>query len=241
MKRLLLNIDLGERGATNPIDQVLVQYADIVNIACGGHAGDAESVALFKRLAQEHGAKISAHLSYPDKANFGRQPMDISSQALIASLDQQRQLLPDTSHIKLHGALYHAADTNQPLADELAAWLQSAGFTQAITPDPGALATACRDRGIDVLPEAFVERRYSFSAERQRAELLNRSDPAACLTTLPEALAQAEGLIKQSAVQLNPDGSWHTIKAGTLCIHGDSPIAETLAKALAKRLRGETA
>jgi len=243
MTRLLLNIDLGERGAANRIDHALVQHADIVNIACGGHAGDAESVAVFTKLAKEHGAQVSTHLSYPDKANFGRQPMDLTGKALTDSLDEQHALLTkkrevlDVQIVKLHGALYHAADTDPSLASELAAWLQNAGYTTAITPDPGALATACRQHGIGVLPEAFVERRYHLNKNTKRAELLSRSSPAACLTALPEALAQAEGLISQSAVQLHPDGAWHTINAGTLCIHSDSPIAEPLAAALAKRLR----
>ena len=237
--RLTLNIDLGERGADHATDHALAAHADFINLACGGHAGDRASVQRFTALARQHGACLTAHLSYPDREHFGRRPMPMDFDALARALDTQRALLPETQHVKLHGALYHAADTDTPLAGALAQWLQHAGFTTVLTPDPGALAHAARERGMAVLAEAFVERRYHRDPLTRRVGLVPRTDPAACLTTRADALAQADRLIADRSVALHPDHTAHPLRADTLCVHSDSPIALDLASALAARLRQE--
>ena len=237
--RLRLNIDLGERGADHPVDHALAAHADLINLACGGHAGDATSVAAFTTLARQHGARLTAHLSLPDREHFGRRPMAMPFDALARALDTQRALLPGPDHVKLHGALYHAADTDPQVAGPLAKWLQHAGFTTVLTPDPGALADAARDEGLTVLAEAFVERRYHRDPATGRVGLVPRGDPAACLTALTDALAQATRLIADGTVALHPDNATHRLRADTLCIHSDSPIALELAAAVAARLAGE--
>ncbi|MDE4992545.1 LamB/YcsF family protein, partial [Francisella tularensis] len=74
---LLINCDLGERGVAHPIDDRRVDYIDIANIACGGHAGDKASVDYYLNLCKGKNVKITAHISYPYKQNFGRQVIDI--------------------------------------------------------------------------------------------------------------------------------------------------------------------
>ncbi|MEM1108141.1 MAG: LamB/YcsF family protein [Planctomycetota bacterium] len=241
--RLLLNVDTGERGADHAVDHELVKHADVVNLACGGHAGDDESIRVFSGLAKRLGKTVAAHLSYPDREHFGRRRLDISEAELQRALDAQRARLPEPECVKFHGALYHEADRDPALARTLAAWLTQAGFTIAIAPVPGALARESRERGMRVLAEGFVERRYHRPPENPpdidvtQAVLMPRSHPDACLETLPEALAQAEDLITQGEVRLYPDGAACRVEAETLCIHSDSPIALELAAALAERLR----
>ncbi|MEM6854818.1 MAG: LamB/YcsF family protein [Planctomycetota bacterium] len=237
--RLRLNVDTGERGADHAVDHALVAHADIVNLACGGHAGDTESVAVFRSLAAQHGTLVSAHLSYPDREHFGRRAMKLSFDDLARSLDEQRKVLPEPTAVKLHGALYHAADRDPVLARSLAAWLRQAGFATVITPVPGELAEAARAQGLTVWAEAFVERRYQRSADSGGVELMPRTHPTACLSTLPEALTQAESLIADRRVALFPADEWCDVAVDTLCIHSDSPIALELAAALAERLRRE--
>lgn len=234
-----LNIDLGERGADHAVDHQLAAHADLINLACGGHAGDAASVAAFSALAARHGARVTAHLSYPDREHFGRRPVAMSFDELAHALEAQRTLLPEPDHVKLHGALYHAADTDPRLAAPLAGWLQRAGFTTVLTPDPGVLSGAAHHHGLSVLAEAFVERRYQRDPVTGRVGLVPRGEPAACLTALPDAVAQADRLIADRSVALHPDGATHVLRADTLCVHSDSPIALPLAAAVAARLRGE--
>ena len=73
-----VNCDIGERGADHPVDRQLMELIDIANIACGGHAGDETSIHAFCQLAEQHGVTVTAHLSYPDRENFGRRSLDIS-------------------------------------------------------------------------------------------------------------------------------------------------------------------
>lgn len=234
---MLLNIDLGERGADHATDHALAAHADLINLACGGHAGDAASVSVFTALAAQHGATLTAHLSYPDPEHFGRRPMAIAFDNLVQSLDAQRALLPGVDHVKLHGALYHAADTDPALAGPLARWLQRAGFTAVLTPEPGALAHAARELGLAVLAEAFADRRYTQAPGGGGPALLPRRHPAASLTALPDALAQARRLIADQSVVLFPDGPAQVIRADTLCVHSDNPVALDLAAAVAAQLR----
>ncbi|MBB6428955.1 LamB/YcsF family protein [Algisphaera agarilytica] len=236
--QLLLNVDTGERGADHAVDHALVQHADVINLACGGHAGDAESIRVFAELAHRLGKTVTAHLSYPDREHFGRRRLELPVDELLRSLDAQRIRLPEPEWVKFHGALYHEADRDPELAVALAAWLKQAGFTTAIAPVPGVFARAARESGLNVLAEAFVERRYHREEATDRVALLPRSHPEACLTTLPDALAQAEALIARREVRLHPHGESIRIEADTLCIHSDSPIAMELAAALADRLRG---
>lgn len=231
--RLPLNIDLGERGADHRVDHALAAHADLINLACGGHAGDAASVAAFSALAARHGARLTAHLSYPDRAHFGRRPLALPFDQLARALDAQRTLLPEPDHVKLHGALYHAADTDPLLAAGLARWLRGAGFTTVLTPDPGALAHTARKQGLAVLAEVFAERRYHRDPATGTLGLLQRENPAACITTLDDALAQAQRLIADRTVALHPEGTRVPLRADTLCLHSDSPIALPLAAALA--------
>ena len=63
---MLINCDIGERGADHPQDRELMAYIHIANIACGGHAGDETSIEAFRALAEKHEVEVSAHLSYPD-------------------------------------------------------------------------------------------------------------------------------------------------------------------------------
>ena len=64
-----INMDLGE-GMDNETE--LFPYISSCNIACGGHAGDPESMERIMKLADQFGVRIGAHPSFPDKDNFGR-------------------------------------------------------------------------------------------------------------------------------------------------------------------------
>ena len=84
---MIINCDIGERGSQHPTDLELMNHIGMANIACGGHAGDEESIAVFSRIAKEKGLQIAAHLAYPDRLNFGRVSMTIAVKELLAGLD----------------------------------------------------------------------------------------------------------------------------------------------------------
>jgi len=163
-----INCDIGERGPLHEDDRRLMEFVHIANLACAGHAGDRESVKAFLTLAKERGVGISAHLSYPDKANFGRASMDLPEAGLLAALDEQLALLPGVRLVKFHGALYNDACRDARLAELLAGWLMRNNIGSLLAPADSELAAAAQRLGITVLREAFVDRRYSWDAATGR-------------------------------------------------------------------------
>lgn len=236
MNRPSLNVDLGERGEDHPVDLALLNHADLANIACGGHAGSADQARIWAQRATVRGVGVTAHLSYPDRENFGRAPMTLPPGELFAALAEQRAALPGVRAVKLHGALYHAADRDAALAEALARWLRQAGFARVLTPAGGELATFAAAEGLAVVAEAFAERRYRRDPDG-RLGLVPRSQPGAVLHTVPEAMAQVERLLTRGTVRLHPGDEEGSLTADTLCVHGDAAIALPLAAALAARLR----
>ncbi|MEI7528696.1 MAG: LamB/YcsF family protein [Elusimicrobiota bacterium] len=229
---MLINCDIGERGAGCAEDRRLMEVIHIANLACGGHAGTKASVKVFRALAERLGVRLAAHLSYPDRKNFGRLPMRITMPKLIAALAAQLALLPGVKCVKFHGALYNQACADAALAEALAGWLKAAGITEVIAPDDAALAAAARHRGIAVVREAFAERRYEYDKAAGRLRLMDRSNPGACLTGLAEAAAQAAEIIERGRVDVSGGGTgpqWRPLPADTICVHSDSPIALPLA------------
>jgi lactam utilization protein B len=226
---LKTNCDIGERGVAHPIDDQLMQHIDIANIACGGHAGDTSSIAYYQNLANKNNIMVTAHLSYPDVANFGRVKMDISTTVLINSLTEQYQRLP-VGKIKFHGALYHEANTNDELAQALANWMQQQQLNLVLTPDDSLLANHVRKHKITVMAEAFIERGYQ-QLSNGKLNLIPRGQAGAELDTVTQALAQYQQ-IQDGALLIN--SQHYPIIAQSACIHSDSAIALELAQAIRK-------
>jgi UPF0271 protein len=228
-----INCDIGERGPEHAVDKKLMEVIHIANLACGGHAGNSGSVKVFRALAEENGVELAAHLSYPDRPNFGRQVIQISEPSLLASLDEQLGLLPDVQRVKFHGALYNESCRNPDLAEILSQWLGQAGIREILAPADAEITFSAQRHGIIVLREAFAERRYEYNETDQRLYLMNRSQIIASITDLAAALDHAEEIIKRQRVNIIHQYAsrpvWKTISADTICIHSDSAIALDLA------------
>ncbi len=238
-----VNCDIGERGPDHEIDLQLMNFIQIANIACGGHAGDEQSVSVFRRLAERNKIEVAGHLGYPDRENFGRVSLDLPGKQLVESLDKQYQLLPDVKLIKFHGALYNDSCENPVLAKVLVSWAKENGITRMITGYESELAKACIEHSIPILREAFAERRYAYSSKTNRLNLVSRTRPEACITDCKEAVEQTKSIVRDQVVPAFVDiesGSGEkrqvTLKADTICIHSDSVISLELAQSLSKNL-----
>ena len=219
---MLINCDIGERGLEHPIDDQLMHYIDIANIACGGHAGDKRSITHYGKLAVDFKVIITAHLSYPDKINFGRNKMAISYANLLDSLNEQYSLLP-VGRVKFHGALYHEANNNPELAELLKEFLMQHQITTLIVPEQSLLICT----NINILYEGFIERGYQYSNEK--LELIPRGQLGDVISDIPNALIQYKQLCNQNIIIQNIK---HPLKVDTICIHSDSDIALDLAKSI---------
>jgi len=224
-----VNCDIGERGVDHPVDVALMSFVDVANIACGGHAGDEESVSFFCDLARRLGVEVCAHLSYPDRENFGRVSLDLPVEVLLRALDEQFDLLCGVKLVKFHGALYHDSCRNLFLAEALAGWLVAKGVLSVITLDGSCLARACEAVGIAVVREAFAERRYCLVDGV--LSLVSRSDSQACIEVLDEAVEQARSIMVDGQVSL-VDGQVVPVVVDSVCVHSDSVVALELVKAI---------
>lgn len=232
---MYLNCDLGE-GCGDDAD--LMPLIDQASVACGGHAGDAESMRATVALAARHGVMIGAHPSYPDPAGFGRQSMQMSQKALQATLLEQLRGLRDIAqaagqsvrYCKPHGALYHDMLDCEPVAEvlaDIAARQALALVVPAGSPD-SAIAIAARRADVSLWTEAFADRGYGDDGR-----LLPRSEPGALLSA-ESAAAQVRALLEGWLVTAS--GRRIAMQADTLCVHGDTPQAIRIAQAVRQAL-----
>jgi UPF0271 protein len=226
-----LNADIGE-GCD---DASLMPYLARVSVACGGHTGNAASMAAALRLAAEYGVMVGAHPSYPDREQFGRRPWRATPGDIAAWVTQQTEALAEQAarlglqlvHVKPHGALYNVAacddDVAQAIAEAVAAW----GSTLTLVALSGSrLIAAGRAAGLSVLNEAFADRRYQANGQ-----LVSRETAGALLSDPIMAAQQACALAQGDAIPALNGGSLRMV-ADTLCLHSDTPNALNIAQAV---------
>lgn len=227
-----LNADLGE-GA--PCDEALLQIVSSANIACGGHAGDEESMARTVQLAIANGVAVGAHPGYPDRAGFGRESGFLRGDALYESLTRQVTQLADIAaelgarlaHVKPHGALYNDAIHDAELANVIARVAAEAPGSPAFMGMAGTeLEAAAARHGLEFIAEAFIDRAYEPDGT-----LVSRKEPGAVHEDLNVATTQATRLATEGRVTAR-SGDEVSVRADTLCIHGDTAGADEKARAV---------
>jgi UPF0271 protein len=229
-----LNCDLGE-GESRARTASLMRWITSANIACGGHAGDIASMQACLRLAAKHGVRIGAHPGPWDRVHFGRRPVTLSPPELELLLLHQvgalERIARDTGvrlhHVKLHGGLYHAVEHSPALAVRFLKVMENRwpGMVVYGRAGGGVAATARRIKTVRVLEEAFVDRAYL-----RNGLLVPRDEADALIERSREALARVEDLCLRERVRTR-DGSFLPMPGvATLCIHGDTPSAPSLAR-----------
>jgi UPF0271 protein len=232
-----LNADVGEAtdAAGTEVERTLLGLVTSVHIACGGHAGNDDSMTATVAAALDRGVRVGAHPSYPDRAGFGRQPMQIDRAELGASLSEQLRALDricgaagtTVASVKAHGALYEEVAKGGAVYETFRdAVRASVGEDVALVLPSGcrALAMVLRD-GLTACEEGFCDRAY-----RPDGGLVSRAELGAVLAEPSAAAAQAHSQARGAGVA--PGGSVLTLWVDTLCIHGDSPGAVAIATAV---------
>ena len=227
-----ISADLGEG---SPGEDQIWPLITSANVACGVHIGDEQSMREAARLAQQYGVRFGAHPSYPDRENFGRKSLDIAPDALRDALIEQISALnafARVQHVKPHGALYNDAHKNRALADVIIEAMQRISPELAIVvPDHSQMAAAARAVGMNVIREAFADRRYEPDGS------LTPRSVAGSTLTIEEAAEQAALLVAEQ-VAIARDGTRIRIAFDTLCIHADMPNAVDRLRAV--RMRAES-
>lgn len=225
-----INCDMGE-GAGN--DAMIMPYISSANIACGYHAGDEHSMWNTIELAAKNNVAIGAHISFPDKQNFGRTEMDIPVSEVydlvtrqLVSINEIAETLDQTiHHVKPHGALYNMSATNKDLAHIIARAVRDFDRRLLLVGLCGSYSISeAAGIGINTVQEAFADRRY-----RDDGNLVSRSNANALINDEKEMVKQVLQIVLEGRVT-TANGGVIALKADTICIHGDGRHAIKFAK-----------
>lgn len=236
-----VNSDLGESYGiwTLGDDAAMLGIVTSANVACGFHAGDPSVLRAACTLAVRNDVAIGAQVSFPDLPGFGRRHIDMAPDELrdavlyqLGALDAFAQVAgAEIAYVKPHGALYHATAANLPAAQALVAAAAEYDPSLAILGPPASQLLAAADAaGMEAVPEAFADRAY-----RPDGGLVPRRQPGSVLTDPDEVAERAVRLAVDNEV-VAIDGTLVTIRARSICVHGDTPGAVDLARAVRSAL-----
>lgn len=227
-----INCDLGEGF---PNDTLLMPFISSANIACGFHAGDTDTIKRTIENCIKNKVAIGTHPGFNDKANFGRSEMMLSDCELYDLVAEQIELVQNICtemgatlhHVKAHGALYNMAARDATMSYIIA------GIIKEINPSlilyglsNSFLISEAEALGLKTASEVFADRTYT-----PEGMLTPRTQANALLHSREESLSQVLQMITQQQVRAT-DGSLVSLKADTICIHGDGDHALSFAEAI---------
>ncbi|MFL6583996.1 MAG: 5-oxoprolinase subunit PxpA [Chthoniobacterales bacterium] len=230
-----LNADLGESAGH---DDELLALVSSASIACGFHAGDAETMRVAIAAARDRGVAVGAHPSLFDRENFGRKELPVSGDNVFQAVKYQlgvfraiaeaAEVRPN--HVKAHGALYNMAARDAAIASAIVKAVADEDRDLLLFALPDSeLARAGDAAGLRVLREVFADRNYMPDGS-----LVSRTRPDALLHDPAEAAARVVRMLREGVVRAL-DGSDVRVQPDTICLHGDTPEAVEFARIL----RGE--
>ena len=237
MTTIDLNSDIGESFGRWELgdDEAMLDLVTSANIACGFHAGDPSTIARTARWSVQRDVRIGAQVAYRDLAGFGRRFVDASRTELtddvvyqIGGLQALAAAVGGTvTYVKPHGALYNTAVHHDGHATAVVDAVAAVDPGLAILGLPGSrLLELAEQRGLRVIREAFADRGYTPSAT-----LVSRREPGAVLHD-PDTVAERVLRMVSDGLVEAVDGSTVKLDVDSVCVHGDSPAAIEMARAV---------
>lgn len=241
MTTIDINSDLGESvaGLASSDDDAILDVVSSANVACGYHAGTPHGIAATVKSAASRNVTVGAHPSYNDPAGFGRRFIDYDPHQLadevlyqIGALDAiARSHGSHVRYVKPHGALYNEIVHNVAHAQAVVDAVRAFSTNIPLLLLPGSVAgTIAQKTGVDVITEAFADRAYNPDGT-----LVSRKEAGAVVTDVDHVCARVIDMATQGTVTAR-DGSTVRIDAQSICVHGDSPGAVEMSRAIRKAL-----
>ncbi|MGW4422656.1 LamB/YcsF family protein [Streptosporangium sp. NPDC004631] len=232
-----LNADLGEGFGIWRLgdDTALLDVVTSANVACGFHAGDPLTIRRTCAAAVDRGVMIGAQVSYRDLAGFGRREMEVDPEELCAEVLYQlaavdgiaRAMGGRVSYVKPHGALYNRINRDPEQAEAVVVAVVDYDRSLPLLGLPGSAVHAIAAReGLATVAECFADRAYTPAGT-----LVPRRSPGAVLHDPGEVAARAVRMATARTVTA-VDGSQVAVDARSICVHGDTPDAVLLARAV---------
>jgi UPF0271 protein len=238
-----LNCDLGESFGAWQMgnDAAMIDLATSVNVACGFHAGDADTMRKTVQLAKTRGVSIGAHPGYRDLHGFGRRPVAGLSAAEIENLVAYQigalQAVATlaghkVTHVKAHGALSNVACEDDMTARAIASAIKAVNRNlKFVVLANTRLVTAGEAAGLPLVHEVFADRAYEDDAT-----LVSRRKPGAVLHDTAQIAERVVRMVQDRAV-VSVSGKTIKVQLDTVCIHGDTPGAVEIARAVRQALK----
>ncbi len=220
------------------LDEQIMPYIDMANLACGFHASDPVTMHQSIRSAKEHGVAIGAHPSYPDLVGFGRREMVCSSEEIVAFVLYQLGALEvlcqsygvKVRYVKPHGALYNTmmqdAEVFKAIAKAIAKYSTSIKLMILSSTKNSEYEQIANRYGIELLYEVFADRAYS-----DEGFLVSRKEHGAVIHDHSEVLKRAKLLFEEGVIE-TVSGKKLSLKVDTICVHGDNESALAFIKSL---------
>lgn len=235
-------------------DAAVFPFITSANIACGGHAGDDDTMRRTVELAMRHGVAIGAHPSYPDKANFGRVDIlgtgvtqsgsgvtleelpDIIGEQLRRLAGVCREFGVPMRHVKPHGALYNRAAKDAVVSTIICRAILDFDPALLLYGLSGSEMGRQADiPGLRFISEVFADRTY-----RPDGSLTPRAEPHALIDDPAQTLQQVLKMVTAGRVDVyTKDGTAAgstELTAETICLHGDGDHAAEFAQMIHERL-----
>ncbi len=237
-----LNADLGESLGPWVLgdDEAMLAVVTSANVACGFHAGDPTTLRRTVSRAVEAGVRVGAQVSYRDLVGFGRRRIDVDPLDLTADILYQlggleamcRVAGTRVRYVKPHGALYNAAAVDEGQARAIVDAVVAYDSSLPLLGPPGSvLLRLAEAAGLRTVREAFADRGYTAAGL-----LVPRSEPGAVLTDPAAVSARVVRMVRDGVVTA-VDGTEVALDAESVCVHGDTPGAVTIATAVRDALR----
>ena len=239
-----LNCDMGESFGTYELgyDELAMPYVTSINVACGFHASDPDNMAKTVLLAKKHGVAVGAHPGYPDLVGFGRRSMALTPEEVKNAVIYQIGALDALckaagvrlQHVKLHGALYNNAEKDLTVATAIAKAIK------AVEPSlymlclaNSQMGVAAKQEGVPFVEEAFADRAYT-----EEGSLVSRKVEGSVIHDINEVVTRVVRMVTEKTV-VAITGKVIPIQAQTICVHGDTPGAVDMVKAIRAALEKE--
>ena len=237
-----LNCDMGESFGAWKMgnDAELMDYVSSVNIACGFHAGDATTMRQTIETAMKKDVAIGGHPSFPDLQGFGRRSMSLSPNEVFEIILYQVSAIKGMCealggklhHVKPHGALYNQAAKDKNLAKAIAKAVYSIDTNLILYGLSGSYMISEAEKfGLKTASEVFADRTYQIDGS-----LTPRTEPNALIHKTEKTISQVLQMVKKQTVTAT-NGEPVSLKAETICIHGDGKNAVEFAKEINQELR----
>lgn len=244
MYKVDLNCDLGESFGNYKIgsDEKVISYISSANIACGFHASDPLVMDNTVKLAKKYGVSVGAHPGFPDLLGFGRRKMDVSLREAKTMVQYQIGALKafctangvEMRHVKPHGALYNMAAKDLDLALAICEGIYEVDPKLILLALSGSkMLEAASHIGLKAASEVFADRAYNSDGS-----LVDRSREGAVIKDEEEAIKRVIRMVKESKVK-TIDGIDITLKADSICVHGDGEKALNFVKKINDAFKSE--